>query len=250
MEVTGEDGVYVFVFTYFGGSWSFALMTVPEREKKILLSHYIPSLCSLLQVAFIFSVTSYSPPWHKDPLYVGVCRVSLFFLLFLSSVFLTSMPWAVPRISCGQARIRPIVDCIFLSLYLGMCLALSLLCKGEVTDFELTCSDVWFYTRIYIRSLLIVSCNFSAHVLNLKCLFLLNGASSHFMHLQPFHHQFFWCFSVNSDVLSVIFLLLPNHRFRHNSHCPWQPWTNEQFHKMRINCNIILYFHIQKYILR
>lgn len=90
MEIRGKDGAYVFVFTYFGGSWSFALMTVPKMEKKILLSHYIPSLCSLLQVAFIFLVTSYYPPWHTGLLYVGVFRVSCeegyfsfcFYLLF------------------------------------------------------------------------------------------------------------------------------------------------------------------------
>lgn len=45
--------------TYFSGSQSFALMIVPKREN-ILLSHYISSLCSLLQVAFIFTVTSSS----------------------------------------------------------------------------------------------------------------------------------------------------------------------------------------------
>lgn len=48
-------------FAYFEGSWSFVLITVPKREKKILLCHYISSFCSLLQVAFVFSVTSYCP---------------------------------------------------------------------------------------------------------------------------------------------------------------------------------------------
>lgn len=62
MEIRKEAGECVY-FRYFGGSWNFALMIVPKREKKILLSHYIPSFCSLLQVAFIFSVPSYSPPW-------------------------------------------------------------------------------------------------------------------------------------------------------------------------------------------
>jgi len=52
-------------------------MTVSKRDKKILLSHYITSRCSLLQVAFIFSVASYSVCWCKGLYFpwvpVGFC---------------------------------------------------------------------------------------------------------------------------------------------------------------------------------
>lgn len=113
-------------FRYFGGSWSFALMIVPKREKKILLSHYIPSFCSLLQVAFIFSVPSYSPPWCEGLYFpwvsVGFPKKAIFPFVSTFS-FPNSVPWAVPRITYGQTRIRSIVDCILLSLYLSMYLA-------------------------------------------------------------------------------------------------------------------------------
>lgn len=142
-------------FTCFGGSWSFALMTVPKKEKKILLSHYIPILCSLLRVAFIFSVTSYSPPWCKCFCFPWVSvgfpyGKGYLFFLFLPSVFLTS----VPRISYGQTRIRSIVDCILLSLYLGMCLARCLPYWEGATDLQrvrlwthLQWCECAFYTR-------------------------------------------------------------------------------------------------------
>lgn len=51
-------------------------MSVPKREKKILQIHYISSLCSLLQVAFIFTVTSYSAVIKVSLLAMGVCRIS------------------------------------------------------------------------------------------------------------------------------------------------------------------------------
>lgn len=88
-------------------------MTVPKRED-ILLSNFISSLCSLLQVAIIFTVTSYSALMKVSLLAMGVCRISYEDVYFSLCFYFLFPNFCLCPDLC-QSSIGSMADPIFLS---------------------------------------------------------------------------------------------------------------------------------------